>query len=63
MLSYVIYYFEGISAPTGFITNIAVSRVFTQKMPRPYSECEDAIEQKLDLPLVQSLANTQYNYR
>ena len=32
---------EGIDAPTGFSTNVAIQRVTTESQPKPYSECTE----------------------
>lgn len=58
------FVYLGFPLPTGAFSFVEVSRVFTENLPQPYSECtsDDDIK-KSDYNLVQMILNTSYEYK
>jgi len=53
---------EGIDAPVGKTTNIALSRVFTNKLEMPYSDCVEDL-QSSDSRYYKMLTNSNFTYQ
>ena len=52
----------GIDIPTGFIGNVGITRMYFKKLPQPYSECVDNI-QDYDSVFTKILSQSKYKYR
>lgn len=62
--TYLTSYEEGIEAPSGFSTNIAISKQVTINEPKPYSSCDNLNKlNKNNLEIINFILNSNFSYR